>query len=651
MSVRCTETAHCQRYACINRSEDALSVRCTETAHYQRYVCIDRSEDALSVRCTETAHYQRYVCIDRLEDALGVKNLLSSEQKIGEFKQLEGIFSKLIGLVCLILIIIDVFLRALQDLTIIGSMLLVQALILTLYLVHVFFISRESLKDRLKWPVWGKYAELILLIAFLSTLQFAGFIFFVILLPLSFVCLGEGFRRSVPLQLASFLAQTLAQIITFYTGIQLAYFVIPFFQHQIWVIVGLTVVQYAIFGFMSRVWGYANYQFMRAVHDNETLVGRLGDKYVQLEEARREMQLQYDQLRKANEDTESSNKKLMASLAEFYTVQQIGQAINSIFDTNELIKFVNDVIIGVMGVSNASIILQNPLTGKMQVLASSIFDKRELAGFSDYINMDIKNNSLSIHQTILDNDITDNEYKFVTGRTVKSLISVPFVSKGKSLGIGLVEQTFPNAFTNENVRLLEVMAQQVSIAIDNARLYEEMQAMATVDGLTGAYNRISFQKKIQELLIEAKTNGSELAVVMCDIDQFKRFNDVHGHQFGDLVLQSLTSFIKTHLRGTDFFARYGGEEFVILMPHTSLSQAFEKAEDLRKGIARMVISNTISTAGVTISMGVAAFPETDILEAKIIKAADDALYKAKESGRNCVMVSAVRGNDVTEPLS
>lgn len=495
---------------------------------------------------------------------------------------------------------------------------------------------------------WPAYLDLVLQIVLITTLQSLGQLYAVMLLPFAVISLTRGFRRTVPLLVFSFAVQLLVQGV--FDGIAAAWLGITEQMPLPLVLAGIPL-QYLFFALFCMVLGSTWAHHRQNEADNATLVERLGDKYVQLEEARREMQVQYDKLRHANEQTEESNRKLTASLAEFFTVQQISQAISSIFDMNELLKFVNDVIIGVMGVSNSTIAMINPQSGRMKVLVSSIFDKRELAVFTDYINHDIQTGSISIGKSVLDNTVAPDDYRFVQGRNVRSIISVPLVAKARALGIVLIEQVIPNAFDNENVRLLEILAQQVSIAIDNARLYQQMQEMATIDGLTGIYNRIHFQNRLTEEFLKAREQHGDLALIMFDIDHFKRFNDTHGHQFGDLVLKSICSWVREHLRKADLFARYGGEEFVILMPHTSMALAFEKAEELRAGIARMMITDRVISTSVTVSMGVSAFPEAARTEMQLVKAADDALYEAKNGGRNQVRIANAGKPDVAEPMN
>ena len=203
----------------------------------------------------------------------------------------------------------------------------------------------------------------------------------------------------------------------------------------------------------------------------------------------------------------------------------------------------------------------------------------------------------------------------------------------------LVEHTLSNAFDSENVRFLRIIAQQVGIVMENAELYVKMKEMARKDGLTGIYNRQYFQERLQFEFKEAQKNGWPLSLVIYDIDHFKKFNDMYGHLFGDKVLKSVAEVVASTLRKEDMIARYGGEEFTILLPRTSLDEAYEKVETLRKMISRHVIEDNLISVSVTASFGVSTFDECALTENDLVRTADDALYEAKAAGRNCVMTA------------
>lgn len=483
-----------------------------------------------------------------------------------------------------------------------------------------------------------KFFEIITIVVLISTMYHGMFFHFVALLPITFISLTKGFKKTIPYVLLSFLSQMSSQYVVsrwfLRIGAENLVNQVPF--------IAISTVQYLLFVLLCYIWSGIYNKYARSEEENNILIDRLGDKYVQLEQAKKEIQNHYERLVQSNSQLEEANNKLTASLAEFYTLQQISQAITSIFDMNELLKFVNDVIIGVMGVSHSTIALCYGPQNKLKVQVSSIFDKKDLAIVSDYINCDILKPSTEEGRSMIDNAVNEEDYPFTKGRNIKAMICVPLLAKGRTLGIVLIEHSLKDAFDDENVRLLEVISQQVSIAIENARLYQQMHDLATLDGLTGAYNRLYFNDKLQEEFNKAQAKGHDLSFIIFDIDHFKKFNDTYGHLFGDLVLKTLSAYIMKTLRKEDIFARYGGEEFVILMPYTNLEQAKEKAEDLRMGVSQLNITDRVVSASVTISVGVSTYPETAGRSQELISTADDALYEAKHAGRNLVRAAKLR---------
>ena len=539
--------------------------------------------------------------------------------------------------------------RILLNQSVVINIIIIKGLLLFLFIgLSIFKVWQvKSLDTKNKELIFEliKSLEIIIFAILISTMYHGVFFYFVTLLPVAFISLTRGFKKTIPYIILSLITQILSQhvMLKLFSKIGTENFI-----NNITYLFVISIVQYLLFTLFCFIWSGIYNEYARGRAENDILIDRLGDKYVQLNQAKKEIQSHYDKLIETNNQLEEANRKLTASLAELYTLQQISQAITSIFDMNELLKFVNDVIIGVMGVSHSTIALCYGPQNKLKVQVSSIFDKKDLAIVSDYINCDILKPSTEEGRSMIDNDVNEEDYPFTKGRNIKAMICVPLLAKGKTLGIVLIEHKLKDAFDNENMRLLEVISQQISIAIENARLYQQMHDLATLDGLTGAYNRLYFNDKLQEEFDKAQVGGHDLSFLIFDIDHFKKFNDTYGHLFGDQVLRTLSGYIKKTLRKEDIFARYGGEEFVILMPYTSLEQAKEKAEDLRIGASQLVITDRLITASITISVGVSTYPHTAGNPHELISSADDALYDAKRSGRNLVRVAKTRDNSTNK---
>lgn len=187
------------------------------------------------------------------------------------------------------------------------------------------------------------------------------------------------------------------------------------------------------------------------------------------------------------------------------------------------------------------------------------------------------------------------------------------------------------AEANERIMESQKRLKQLEAELDNAK------EKALYDGLTGVYNRASFNDRIKIEVEKARRTGRSLFVIMLDLDHFKRINDNYGHQTGDMVLKIFASQTKKVIRNIDFIGRYGGEEFVVLLPEIKLELALEIAERIRKKIENTKLIYNKKTFKVTVSVGMTAYKEGDTPES-LIERADQALYQAKNSGRNKVVV-------------
>lgn len=365
----------------------------------------------------------------------------------------------------------------------------------------------------------------------------------------------------------------------------------------------------------------------------------LKEKYKQLEFTQNEVSTHYERLKEVNAKLEVSNENLARSVAQLYTLQRMSQAISTVFDIDQLLYMVNDAIIGVMGVDYSTIALVDKSSGRLKVHTTNLQDDDELVTMQDNLNSGIVLETLNSKKTYMDSHVADSRYNFIYQRSIKSLAIVPIVSKSKKMGVVIIEKKVEDAFVEESVNFLDMVSQQIGIALENAELYSEMKELAMRDCLTGVYNRLYFREYIKTAVEDARKNNYNLSLCIFDIDSFKKFNDTYGHLFGDKVIAEIANLVKKYLRKGDLIARYGGEEFVICLPRTSLKEAYEKIEELRLAINRHEISEDSICAFITASFGVASFPECASSEIDLIKSADYALYIAKSTGRNCVVLS------------
>lgn len=210
--------------------------------------------------------------------------------------------------------------------------------------------------------------------------------------------------------------------------------------------------------------------------------------------------------------------------------------------------------------------------------------------------------------------------------------------------MGLLRLQAPGQLPARDSDQLKVLAKtvkdQLSLALANIRLRGTLHYQAIHDPLTDLFNRRYLVETLEREIRRAQRKGASLVVMMLDLDHFKHFNDTSGHEAGDHLLRTLAEFLKSHIRGGDIACRFGGEEFVLILPEVPLEVALMRAELFRQGVSNLTVPYGEELLGnITISLGVAVYPENGTTTDSVLKAADEALYCAKAAGRNRVMVA------------
>ena len=218
------------------------------------------------------------------------------------------------------------------------------------------------------------------------------------------------------------------------------------------------------------------------------------------------------------------------------------------------------------------------------------------------------------------------------------------ICENKNVG-SLVAKSTSEEISPKDKEYLEQLSTQIAITINRANVYAEILKHATLDALTGFYNRRQLEVRIKQEVSNAKRQHAPLCGIMTDIDYFKHVNDTYGHAAGDLVLKSIAKVIRGQLREYDIAGRYGGEEFSILLPFTKINEAEMVAERLRQTVENKVIDiskvapdSEQKQIKITLSLGIYEIKEDD-REEDLMKKADKALYQAKNTGRNKVVVN------------
>lgn len=278
------------------------------------------------------------------------------------------------------------------------------------------------------------------------------------------------------------------------------------------------------------------------------------------------------------------------------------------------------------------------------------------------LNMIVKNIRIPLREdmgilalTILEGmpfEITTQEAKHMVDpeiqRTLNTdfFVTVPLKAKDKVLGAILVDNIFNRKpITKNDIRMLTTFANHAGLAIENSRLYEETVYLSSIDWMTKLWNYGKFQRHLSIELDKAKANKTCVSLAMFDIDNFKYYNDTFGHMKGDETLKRIADALKTKSRKCDIVARYGGEEFAVVIPATSKENARLAAERIRCEIEQLHANDLAipQEKRVTISSGIATYPDDAATKDELISRADIALYEAKRTGKNrtCLYIKSL----------
>jgi diguanylate cyclase (GGDEF)-like protein/putative nucleotidyltransferase with HDIG domain len=252
-------------------------------------------------------------------------------------------------------------------------------------------------------------------------------------------------------------------------------------------------------------------------------------------------------------------------------------------------------------------------------------------------------------KVLVEPDLAKNN-RFWTGENhlkygIRSIVYLPLVVKGEAIGSLIVASRQPNAYTPGQVHLLERLASQIAVPVENSRLYAKAEQRARVDELTGLFNRRHFDERLGEEIDRHSRYGGMLSLIFLDLDFFKAYNDKHGHIAGDKVLAQIGQLIEKSIRNIDIAFRYGGDEFAVLLPQSEADDAFVVAERVRGKIATEMRKKKLR---ITTSLGLASWPSDGVTPDELINAADKALYYTKQTGGNRTCVASKMLPSLTE---
>ena len=392
----------------------------------------------------------------------------------------------------------------------------------------------------------------------------------------------------------------------------------PFFGWWLGVFMGLTVFA----------------AIMRERHMQ--LLLRLKQGLENLEEAITEKTNAIDNAQKAHEALEKK-------MARFERLQSIAEALSHLTDLNAIAQLAVDRAFELIGKSDACCLLL--LDGERQELSLVASRKRDpdlvlRAKQGDSFDRTL----LRTQKPLLVGDMR-RDFRFTAGlsddRPISAVIGCPLIIAGRPEGVLRLDSAKPSVYAQDDLRLLDILLDLVGTALTNARLFAQVQQLAVTDSLTGLLLRRPFMEQFGREVLRAIRSHEPLAVLMLDVDHFKRHNDNYGHLAGDAVLRSVAELLRQALPVDSLIARYGGEEFAVVLPRAAVSQAAVLANQVR-----LLVEQDAHHAGaghrktepapVTLSIGVSGLPSDAQSEIELIRVADLRLYQAKHAGRNRV---------------
>ncbi|MFO1519346.1 MAG: diguanylate cyclase [bacterium] len=340
---------------------------------------------------------------------------------------------------------------------------------------------------------------------------------------------------------------------------------------------------------------------------------------------------------------EETNRQLNRSVNDLSVLYRVSQMISSTIVPEELYNVLIDVVVETLGFQEFALLVFDDATKRLQVKAAYGFkDNQKVKGLTFGMGEGISGHVAKDREMVYIKDTAkDPTYLHYKGEKMEegSFLSLPIISHNRLLGVMNFSRPGVDSFSAMDIKLLNSLGSQVAVSIENARLFEKTKELSVTDELTRVYNRRHFQTMLQMEFKRAKRFGRNLSLLMIDVDYFKQYNDTYGHVDGDKVLEEIATILAENVREVDTVARYGGEEFSLILTHTTAEEAAHVAEKLAKLVEKHGFKpqEDKPETHVTISVGVANFPDDSDNMETLIDRADMALYEAKKRGRNRVV--------------
>ena len=377
---------------------------------------------------------------------------------------------------------------------------------------------------------------------------------------------------------------------------------------------------------VAVLFGYLWLEHLSRQIENEKLVHLVN---------REKFQAQLNLAQKALEEKDHLHSALERKLDRLKSLREFSDRLKDVTVLKDMAGTVLQEVAQLMPrADQALLFIVDPKTQELGLVShfsrDSHYEAREKRG-NEYDDWVIRRS-----QPLLIEDIK-NDYRFSLEQqkgAFRSVCLVPLVSERKVFGVLHMNAVDAGAFHTDDLRFMDILADISAVALRNVLLFEKTRELAIIDSLTECYLFRYVQDRLSEEIQRALRTKTSVAVIMADIDHFKRYNDELGHTAGDTVLKTIAEILRSAVGPADIVGRYGGEEFIIVLPQKEFDEACEVAETIRKKVESRPFDLRRDRRNITISLGVAVFPHSGTTKEELIWKADKHLYEAKKKGRN-----------------
>ncbi|MCM8761313.1 MAG: sensor domain-containing diguanylate cyclase [Candidatus Omnitrophica bacterium] len=386
---------------------------------------------------------------------------------------------------------------------------------------------------------------------------------------------------------------------------------------------------YHIFAAPFFLTAFLGYLFCREKH-------RLDQLYVlKSEKLDEEINILLEEIKQRNKTIKSFEEKL----ARYSMLKEVAESFSTVLSLEDIGSLIIKKVLSTIGKAGRVLLFLVDMERQELMLSSSSTQDEAVIKTKKGDIFDLW--VLRHRKSLIIEDVA-RDFRFPVSEadaartTFRSLIATPLVSENKIIGILRMDSPMELAYTQDDLRLLDIIANLGAVAVENAYLYARTQELAIRDSLTGLKVRRFFMESLHREIKRASRKREKLSLLMLDIDHFKEYNDKFGHTAGDLILKHLAKSISAYVHEDDVVGRYGGEEIAILLYGRGREEAAAEADKIRALIKEKPLTLRREEASLTVSIGVSTYPDDALSEEEMIRVADMRLYKAKSQGRDQV---------------